>query len=334
MLELLEKFRNAGKPLSQYLQEHPSSGIITGYNEAFIVHLKTRDALITEHPSSAEILKPFLMARDIQRWRVKPTDESRREAQDKWLIWTHRGIDINAYPAIKKHLEKSRDALEKRSGKQKWYEIQTASTDTTRFTQPKCVYADIASETAFAFDDEGYYVGSPASLLPTSKLWILGVLNTRPVSWFYARTTPQVRGPFLKFTSRYVSQIPIPNMEPEQKTLISKLVEYILYLKKQPTVNSKDLKYARDAVMVGYFGNILNGLTYELYLPDDLHRGDKYFFQPLFDEQLPQLEEIQGDKMSAFRDIFEHLHERTHPIRKNLFFLDSIKPIRIIESKA
>lgn len=334
VLELLEKLRNAGKPLCQYLQDQRSSGIITGYNEAFIVHLKTRDALIAEHPSSAEILKPFLMARDIQRWRVKPTDESRRETQDKWLIWTHREIDINSYPAIKKHLEKSRDALEKRSGKQEWYEMQTASTDTTRFTQPKCIYADIASETAFAFDDEGYYVGSPASLLPTSELWILGVLNTRAVSWFYARTTPQVRGPFLKFTSRYVLQIPIPDMEPEQQALIHKIVEYILYLKKQPTVNSKDLKYARDRVLVGYFGNILNGLTYELYLPDDLHRGDKYFFQPLFDEQLPQLEEIQGDKMSAFRDIFEQLCDKHHPVARNLFFLDSVKPIRIIESKA
>ena len=52
------------------------------------------------------------------------------------------------------------------------------------------------------------------------------------------------------------------------------------------------------------------------------------------EEQLPQLEEIRGDKMSAFRDIFEHLYEKTHPIRKNLFFLDSLKPIRIIEGKA
>ncbi len=334
VLELLEKFRNAGKPLSQYLHDQRSSGIITGYSEAFVVNLKTRDTLIAEHPSSAEILKPFLMARDIKRWRVNPTDKSRREAQDKWLIWTYRGIDINAYPAIKKHLEKSRDALEKRSGKQEWYEIQTASTDITRFTQPKCVYADLASETAFAFDDEGYYVGSPASLLPTNELSILGVLNTRAVSWFYARTTPQVRGPFLKFTSRYVSQIPIPDMEPEQRALIHKIVEYILYLKRQPTVNSKNLKHARDAVMVGYFGNILNGLTYELYLPDDLHGGDKYFFQPLFDEQLPQLEENQGDKMSAFRDIFEQLCDKHHPVARNLFFLDSIKPIRIIESKA
>jgi hypothetical protein len=290
--------------------------------------------LIEEHPSSADILKPFLMARDIQRWRVKPTDESRREQQDKWLIFTHRGIDIDAYPAIKKHLGKYSNALEKRSGKQEWYELQTAPTDTTRFTQPKCIYADMASETAFAFDDEGYYVGSPASLLPTSELWFLGVLNTKAVSWFYARTVPQVRGPFLKFVPRYVSQIRIPDMDPEQKVLIHKIVEYILYLKKQPTVNSRDLKYARDRVMVGYFDRIIDGIVYESYLPDELHKSRKHLFQPLFDERLPGLEEIQGDKMSACRGIFERLYEKTHPVAVNLFFLDSVKPIRIIESKA
>ena len=333
VLELLEKFRNTGKSLSEYLQNHPSRGITTGCNEAFIVADATRDALIGKHPVSADVLKPFLMARDIQRWRVKPTDESRRELQDKWLIFTHRGVDINAYPAIKKHLEKYRDALEKRSGKQEWYELQTASTDKDRFTQPKCIYANMASETAFAFDDEGYYVGSPASLLPTSELWLLGVLNTRAVSWFYARTAPQIRGPFLKFVPRYVSQIPIPDMNPGQKALIYKFVEYILYLKKQPTVNSRDLKYARDRVMLGYFERIIDGMVYEAYLPDELHKGRKHFFQPLLDEQLPRLEDIQGDKMSALRDIFERLYEKTHPVAVNLFFLDSVKPIRIIESK-
>ena len=334
VLELLEEFRDAGKPLSEYLHGKSSRGITTGCNEAFIVADATRDALITEHPSSADVLKPFLMARDIQRWRVKPTDESRREPQDKWIIFAHRGIDINAYPAIEKHLGKYRDALEKRSGKQEWYELQTAPTDTDRFTQPKCIYADMASETAFAFDDEGYYVGSPASLLPTSELWLLGALNTRAVSWFYARTTPQIRGPFLKFVPRYVSQIPIPDIDSEQKALIHKIVEYILYLKKQPTVNSRDLKYARDRVMVGYFNRIIDGMVYELYLPDELHKSRKHLFQPLFDERLPRLEEIQNDKMSACRDIFERLYEKTHPVAVNLFFLDSVKPIRIIESKA
>ena len=333
VLELLEKFRSAGKPLSEYLNGQSSRGITTGCNEAFIVERTARDALIAEHLSSADVLKPFLMARDIQRWRVKPTDESRREPQDKWLIFMHRGIDINAYPAIKKHLGKYRDTLKKRSGKQAWYELQTTPRDTARFTQPKCIYADMASETAFAFDDEGYYVDSPASLLPTSELWLLGVLNTRAVSWFYARTAPQVRGPFLKFVPRYVSQIPIPDMEPEQKALIHKFVEYILYLKQQPTVNSKDLKYARDRVMVGYFNRIVDGMIYEAYLPDELHKGSKHFFQPLLDEYLPQLEDIQGDKVSACRDIFERLYEKTHPVAVDLFFMSSVKPIRIIESR-
>ena len=325
VLKLLEKFRNAGKPLREHLQEHSSRGITTGYNEAFIIECETRDVLIAEHPSSAEILKPFLMTSDIKRWQVKP--------QDKWLIFARHGIDIDAYPAIKKHLERYSDALKRRSGKQEWYELQTAPKDTVRFEQPKCLYPDLASATAFAFDDEGYYVGSPASLLSTNELWLLGVLNTKAVSWFYARTAPQIRGPFLKFTSRYVSQIPIPDMEQEQRALIHKIVEYILYLKKQPTTDGKDLANSSDYVMLAYFGHILDDLVYELYLPDELHQGNKYFFQPLLDEKLPQLEDIQGNKMSAFRELFEHLFHKDHPVQRNHFFLDSVQSIRIIESK-
>ena len=74
--------------------------------------------------------------------------------------------------------------------------------------------------------------------------------------------------------------------------------------------------------MLGYFERVIDGLVYEAYLPEDLHKGNKHFFQPLLDEQLSLCEEIQGDKMPALRDIFELLYEKTHPIRRNLFFLD------------
>ena len=325
VLELLEKFRSAGNLLSEYLQNRPSRGITTGYNEAFIIAQATRDALIAEHPSSVDVLKPFLIARDIKRWQVEP--------QDKWLIFAHRGIEIDAYPAIKKHLEKYSDALKKRSGKQEWYELLVAPADTARFEAPKCIYSGIASETTFAFDDEGYYVGSSAFLLPTKELWLLGVLNTKAVSWFYARTAPQIRGAFLKFSPRHVSEIPIPDMESEQRTLIHKIVEYILYLKKQPTTDGSDLANSSDFVMVGYFGQILDALVYELYLPDDLHRNDKYLFQPLLDEHLPPLEDIHTNKMVFLRELFEYLFDRNHPVRRNHFFLDSVKSIRIIEGK-
>ena len=71
-----------------------------------------------------------------------------------------------------------------------------------------------------------------------------------------------------------------------QKALITKIVDYLIYLQQQPTINSKDLKYARDRVMLGYFERIIDGLVYEAYLPNELHASDKHFLQPLLDEQL------------------------------------------------
>ena len=131
-----------------------------------------------------------------------------------------------------------------------------------------------------------------------------------------------------------MQQIPIPDLTSTQKSLIGKIVDYLIYLQGQPTTNSRDLAHARDAVMLGYFERIIDGLVYDSYLPEALHQGKKQFFKPLFDERLPQLEEIRGDKMASLREIFERLYERTHPIRRNLFFVDSVKPIRIIEGKA
>ena len=328
VLGLLDKFRNIGKPLGEYIHERSYHGIRTGLNEAFIVDRSTRDALIAEDPVSADILKPFLKGQDVKRWRVK--------SQDLWLISTYRGVEIDAYPAIKKHLEKYSETLSKRTDRREWYELQIYSKDSDRFEQPKCVYPYLARETTFAFDDEGYYPGSSLYLLPTKELWLLGVLNTKAVSWFYARTTPQRYGGFLRFMPRYVSQIPIPDMVPTQKELIHKLVTYILYLKKQPTTDGTNLANARDYVMVGHFGNILSGLVYELYLPDELHQEDKHFFASLLDEHLPLLEDIEesnGDKMPAFRDIFDRLSNKHHPVERNLFFLDSLESIRIIEGR-
>ena len=46
-------------------------GIKTGYNDAFIIDNQTKDALIAEDPRSAEIIKPVLRGRDIQRYQAQ-----------------------------------------------------------------------------------------------------------------------------------------------------------------------------------------------------------------------------------------------------------------------
>ena len=326
VLNLLAKLRNAGTPLSRYIQTRPTFGLKTGKGEAFVVDSATRDQLIASDPASADILKPFLHGRDIRRWRVvRP---------DSWLIFTYRRIEINRYPAIRKHLEQYRSALSKRAGKQKWYELPAAKSDTEHFAQTKLICPNSYDYQTFAVDTEGFYCGDRCYLIPTEETWLCGLLNSRAVEWFYSQTSKQLSGDYLQARSRYIQEIPIPDLTSTQKALVGTIVDYLIYLQGQPTTSGKDLAHARDAVMLKYFERIIDGLVYESYLPEALHQGEKKFFKPLFDERLPQLEEIQGDKMASLREIFERLYERTHPVRRNLFFLDSVKPIRIIEGKA
>ena len=154
------------------------------------------------------------------------------------------------------------------------------------------------------------------------------------MEWFYSQTSKQLTGDYLQARSRYIQEIPIPDLTSTQKSLIGKIVDYLIFLQGQPTTSGKDLAHARDAVMLKYFERIIDGLAYESYLQEELHQGQKQFFKPLLDEGLLHLEEIRDDKMSALREVFERLYERTHPVRRNLFFLDSVKSIRIIEDKA
>ena len=325
VVNLRAQLRNAGALLGEYIKTKPSFGINTAPTEVFVVDRTTRDKLIAAHPSSADILKPFLHGQDLRRWHV--------DTPQQWLIFTHRGIAINDYPAILKHLEKYREVLRKRKGKQKWYELPVSLGDAERFAQPKLVCPNTYNHQTFAVDTAGYYYGNTSYLILTEEMWLCGLLNSRTVEWFYSQVSNQLTIDYLRARSGYIQQIPIPDVSPEQKTLIAKLVDYLIYLQQQPTTNSKDLKHARDAIMLGYFERIIDGLIYEAYLPEDLHKGDKHFFQPLLDEQLPSCEEIQGDKLTVLRDIFELLYERTHLVRRNLYYLDSVKAVRIIEGK-
>ena len=224
--------------------------------------------------------------------------------------------------------------MSKRAGKQKWYELPASKSDAELFTQTKLICPNLYDHQTFAVDTDGFYCGDTCYLIPTEETWLCGLLNSRAVEWFYSQVSNQLTGDYLRARSRYMQQIPIPDLTSTQKALIGKIVDYLIYLQEQPTTNSEDLAHARDAVMLKYFERIIDGLAYESYLGEELHQGQKEFFKPLLDERLPQLEEIRGDKMSSLREIFERLYERTHPVRRNLFFLDSVKSIRIIEGKA
>ena len=110
------KIEAVGTPLKEW-DVNIYRGILTGYNEAFIISGAKKDELIAADPKSAEIIRPILRGRDIKRYGY--------DFADLWLINTHNGqkekgilpVNVNDYPAIKAHLDQYYERLAKRADK-------------------------------------------------------------------------------------------------------------------------------------------------------------------------------------------------------------------------
>jgi hypothetical protein len=121
---LMNKIRHAGLPLKDYAGVAPRRGILTGFNEAFVIDCATRERLIREEARSQEIIKPYLRGQDIDRWVS--------DRAEQWMIliassanrvwpWSGERNAVNAeevfsktYPAIYQHLIPYRKNLEVR----------------------------------------------------------------------------------------------------------------------------------------------------------------------------------------------------------------------------
>lgn len=326
VLRLLEKLRSKGTPLGEYVEGKFYRGIVTGLNEAFVVNRETRNRLIAEDAKSAEILKPFLRGRDVKRWQVK--------SADLWLIFTRRGTDIDKFPAIKNYLWQFKDKLipgikgGRKAGTYKWFEIQDNIAYWKEFEQPKIIYQVLNRTDSYAVDFDGYYSNDKTFIIPNGGLYLLALMNSKVATFFYHTFSGVPIGGFFNTNKPIMENLPIPTASDEQQDLIGKIVDYILYLK--PQINEDE---PREKLMISYFEQIIDALCYELYLTEEIHQAGKEFFRPLFAEKLPAINEIKADKLTEIRRIFDRLFHRDHIIRQNIFFLDTIESVRIIEGK-
>ena len=235
VLRLLDKLKRAGTPLGEFVNGRFYRGIVTGRNEAFVVDQDTRDKLIAEDPGCEEIIKPFLRGRDMKRWQVHDFG--------LYLIFTRRGIDIDAYPSVKKYLQKFRAKLEpkpagwdsenpnskwpgRKAGSYKWYEIQDNIAYYEEFSASKIVYPDIYLSQSFALDEsKGYFLGNTCYFIPDAELWLVALLNSSCIEWFYSHLSNRIRGGYLRAFSRYIQSIPVPASSSIQKAQLEELAE-------------------------------------------------------------------------------------------------------------
>jgi type I restriction-modification system DNA methylase subunit len=194
-------------------------GIVTGYNDAFIIDKKIKDKLESEHPSSKHIIKPFFEGKDLSKWHS--------EDLDKYILFTRRGTLIEDYPSIEKYLENFRERLTPRNspeltigrkpGPYQWFEIQDSVDYFKKFEAPKITWPNLQSKPKFCLDTKGYYINAPSVILPTANKTLLCLINSTVV-WIFLKSICVVRsGGYIEVKPQYFEQIPIPELRNEDK---------------------------------------------------------------------------------------------------------------------
>jgi len=329
ILRLLDhlKDQHVSKPLGNYVEGDVLYGVKTGLNDAFVIDATTRERLRKDLRND-EIIKPFLRGRDISKWATRPVTN--------WLIYTYHGVDITRYPLIEEHLRPFKVALEARATEQAWYELQQPQYRYSQFFEgPKIIYQDIARYFGMAWDDEGSYLANTCYFIPTREKWLLGVLLSAAMQFHVQKTIGSDEGGFIRLFAMHVKKFPVPHADERQRTLIERLVEYVLWLNQSGVASGEIPDSAGGTLLAGYFEQLLNALVYELFFSDSLHASGLHFFTLVEAARLEPLAAMSaGKELARLRAKFEELYQPAHPLRQSLFALDTIKEIRIIEGKA
>jgi hypothetical protein len=263
VLRLLEKLKQAGTPLGEYVNGRFYRGILTGFNEAFIVDRETRDRLIAEHSSSEEVLKPFLRGKDVKRWVANFAEqylikiESSENQKHSWSKKSEKEAEqifSQIYPAIYNHLNQYREQLIKRCDRGKYFWELRSCKYWNEFEKCKIIYPDIYEHQSFFVDTNNYYCGNTCYFISTQNIQLSALLNSTLVEWFYSYISNRVRGGYLRAFSDYMKQIPIQKTIETNQDLVN-LVDRILEIKRQnPHANTDELETAIDKIVYQLYG--------------------------------------------------------------------------------
>lgn len=242
-------------------------GVLTGYNDAFIISTEKREEILAncqsedERKRTAELIRPILRGRDIKRYGYNWAN--------LWLINTHNGIrgkleriHIEDYPAVKAHLDQYWDKISKRADKGETPSNLRNCAYLEDFSKPKIVYMEIQTDNptegypfpCFSFDERNSIVLNTAYIMCSDSVdvrYILGVLNSsvgRMIARFYVT---QLQERQFRMLAQYLANFPISQATPSVQ---NKIIECVQECLSHETENVKD---------------IINKMVYEIYHFDE-----------------------------------------------------------------
>ncbi len=290
--ELLEKLEAVGTGLGE-AGARIYQGIRTSANDIYVLESvstaghtwrlrsKALDKQVELEPG---LLRPFLRGEEIKRYR--PTQPARyvlvpyQVVGDKAELIPPEKLHAQ-FPLTWDYLEANREALEERErGRMKhegWYGYVYPK-NLERFSRSKLMTPDIAPSASFAFDPDGeyYFVSGYGISLDTfreSSLYILGLLNSRLLDFFFKRVSTKLRGGFYRYFTQFIERLPIRRINFDDPADVARhdrmvaLVEEMLRLQKEHAeaeALKEDLRHDL-ARRIERLDAEIDALVYELY---------------------------------------------------------------------
>ncbi len=228
-------------------------GILTGYNEAFIIDEQTKNELIAEDEKCINIIKPILRGQDIKAW--KP------EFNNLYVIATFPSCEINIeeYKPIKKHLLKFGIERLEQSGKpgarkkttNKWFETQDSIKYYEDFEKPKIIYPNMTKFLPFVYDESKFITNQKCFIITTednSLKYLTAFLNSKIFKFCFKDNFPELLGNTFELSKVFFEQIPVKQLSETGQQPFITLVDQIIAAKQQ-NQDTKTLEKAIDQMV-------------------------------------------------------------------------------------
>ena len=217
-------------------------GILTGYNEAFIIDKTKKEEILAnckteeERQRTAEIIRPILRGRDIKRYGY--------EFADLYIITTFPSlkIDIESYPAVKQHLlsfgydrlKQTGDKGARKKTNNKWFETQDSISYWEDFYKQKIMYSEIVREPQFYLDNKGEFFAEATTFIMTgSNLeYLYYLLHSKAITYFFKTfyAGGGLGGDGYRYKKVFLEKLPIPPIKNDVNFKTEEEVEEYVYI--------------------------------------------------------------------------------------------------------
>lgn len=179
-----------------------------------------------------------------------------------------------------------------------------------------------------AYDNNGVFPEQSLYFLYDIEInpqYLLCLLNSSLFTWYYLNrlvtnedSTPQLKN---------IDLDSFPIKEFNNTDPFESMATYIEFLKSCSTIKSE------TKLIISFFMQIVDSMVYNVYFPSLLKKHNREIIKHL--GELPELKEgmSNDEKMKICKDVFNCLDDKSHPVRNNLFYMNSIPEIRLIEGK-